>query len=77
MSIASMTGIEEHIKLLAGRMYEKEPVDGVLEAIVSQKTFSQANLILDEEMQFKEQLILQVIRLSLRLSGYLLIVYLM
>ena len=56
MSIASMTGIEEHIKLLAGRMYEKEPVDGVLEAIVSQKTFSQANLILDEEMQFKEQL---------------------
>ena len=56
MRIATMTGIDSHIKLLAGRMYENAPQDGVIEAIVSQKAFTSANLILDEKMEFREQL---------------------
>lgn len=55
MRIASMTGIDEHIKLLAGRMYDNAEKDGVIEAIVSQKTFVDANLILDEVMQFNDE----------------------
>ncbi len=55
MRIASMSGMDEHITLIAGRMYSKEPQDGVYEAIVSQKTYVNANLILDEEMQFNNE----------------------
>lgn len=56
MRIASMTGMDEHTKLLAGRMYDTSVKDGVIEAVVSQKTFVEANLILDEVMQFKDEL---------------------
>ncbi len=56
MRISSMTGIEDHIKLLAGRMYDTSVKDGVIEAIVSQKTFVDANLILDEVMEFKDEM---------------------
>lgn len=56
MKIASMTGLDEHITMLAGRMYSDKVNDGAYEAIVSQKTYVNANLLLDEKLQFKDQL---------------------
>lgn len=55
MRIASMSGLDEHVKLLAGRMYDGNVNDGTIEAVVSQKAFVDANLILDEVMQFKNE----------------------
>lgn len=56
MRVVSLTGIDEHINIMAGRMYSNDNKDGVFEAIVSQKTFVQANLILDEKMEFPNEL---------------------
>lgn len=56
MKVASMTGLDEHVSLLAGRMYSDKPdEDGVYEAIVSQKAFVMANLLLDEKLQFPKE----------------------
>lgn len=55
MRIAAMTGMDEHIKLLAGHMYDNSVKDGVIEAIVSQKAFVEANLILNEVIQFNDE----------------------
>ncbi len=55
MRIASLTGLENHVKLISGRMYSDKVTDGVFEAIVSQKAFVKANLILDEEMEFRDE----------------------
>lgn len=56
MKIATLSGIDNHINIISGRMYSDKAENGVLEAIVSQKTFVKANLILDEEMEFADEL---------------------
>ena len=45
--IGCLSGLEEHAKLLAGRMYEAR-TDGVVEAVVSQKALISLNLLPDE-----------------------------
>lgn len=55
MRIASMTGLDEHVSMLAGKMYSDKPQDGVIEAIVSQKAFVKANLLLDEQLEFRDE----------------------
>ena len=45
--LGCLSGLEDHAKLLAGRMYEAR-TDGVLEAVVSQKALISMNLLLDE-----------------------------
>ena len=55
MRIAAMTGIDEHVSILAGKMYSDKPQDGVIEAIVSQKAFVKANLLLDEKLEFRDE----------------------
>lgn len=49
LRLNTMTGLEEHIKLVAGRMYSTEPdEEGVIEAIVSQSALIQTPLLLDD-----------------------------
>ncbi len=49
-----LSGIEEHSRIIAGRMYQAQPVDGVIEVIVSQKALIAMNLMLDEVMTIEE-----------------------
>ena len=55
MRIATLGGIEDNLEIIAGKMYSSENVDGVYEAIMSQKAFVDANLILDEIVEFKDE----------------------
>ena len=49
-----LSGIEEHSRMLAGRMYSETPVDGVIEVIVSQKVLIEMNLIIDEVLEAED-----------------------
>jgi len=49
LRVSSMSGIKDHIKLVAGRMYASEiGEDGVIEAIVSENALIQTSLLLDD-----------------------------
>lgn len=51
MSIGYITGMEDHITIVAGRMYEKEAVsDDCIEVIVNQEALQQMDVLLDEEL---------------------------
>lgn len=52
--IGFLTGIEDHSKIINGRMYDSYNEDGVIEAIVSQKALIELNLLLDEELIIDE-----------------------
>lgn len=54
MRIASMSGIEEHISLLAGEMYSESGYtdDGCLEVLVSQSCLVSSRLLLGETVEF-------------------------
>lgn len=54
LRMGMLSGIEEHCHMLAGRMYSEQPVDGVVEVIVSQKALIELNLMLDEVLQVDE-----------------------
>ena len=55
LKIASMTGLEDHVEILSGKMYDSKPTsDGAYEAIVSQTMFLQNNFILNEEVEFNK-----------------------
>ena len=43
-----LTGIEEHSKIINGRMYNTAIEDGIIEVIVSEKALIELNLLLDE-----------------------------
>ena len=49
-----LSGIEEHSVMLAGRMYNDQPENGIIEVIVSQKALIELNLMLDEVLEVKE-----------------------
>lgn len=53
LRISTLSGIEDHVNIISGRMYSNEKVDGVYEAIVSQSMFFKYNYILDETVEFK------------------------
>lgn len=54
LKITSLTGLEDHCKVVAGRMFAKEAAeDGVLEAVVTEACFVEKNLLLDEVFSFR------------------------
>lgn len=48
MSVGMITGMEEHIELIAGRMYEDTGDENLIEVIVNQEALKQLNVLLDE-----------------------------
>ena len=47
--LGSLSGLPDHAVVISGRMYGDEPVNGVIEVVVSQKALIKSNLMLDEE----------------------------
>lgn len=52
--IGFLSGLEEHSKLLSGRMYQPSAETGVIEAVVSQKALIEMNLMLDEVLEVED-----------------------
>ena len=48
MSVGIITGMEERIELIAGRMYEDTGDENLIEVIVNQEALKQLNVLLDE-----------------------------
>lgn len=48
VSVGYITGMEEHITITAGRMYEETDDDDVIEVIVNQEALRQMDVLLDE-----------------------------
>ncbi|MBR6654477.1 MAG: hypothetical protein IKL27_07090, partial [Oscillospiraceae bacterium] len=49
-----LSGLEEHSKLLSGRMYQASVEDNVIEVVVSQKALIELNLMLDEVLEVED-----------------------
>lgn len=50
--IQSLTGVEENIEIIEGRMYSDTLQDGVLEVIVSKEEYNSNTIVLDKEYSF-------------------------
>ena len=48
MSVGYITGMQEHITITAGRMYEKADAEDMIEVIVNQEALQQMDVLLDE-----------------------------
>jgi putative ABC transport system permease protein len=46
--LGAISGLDEHVTITNGRMYAKEPVEGIYEVIVSQQAMQTLNLLLDK-----------------------------
>lgn len=46
--LGTISGLDEHVTITNGRMFAKEPVDGIYEVIVSQQAMKAMNLLLDK-----------------------------
>ncbi len=51
-NLSSMTDMEDHVKIVAGRMYSNELKDGKIEVIISEAAMVNLDVLLDEEIQF-------------------------
>src|SRR5690606_35373279 len=51
VKIEAMTGLEEHISIVHGRMFSTEKQDGIFEAIVTEEAMQKLDLRLDEVYQ--------------------------
>ncbi len=57
MSIAQLGQMEDHLELVAGRMYSAEPdADGIVDALISEKAMITLNLLLDDVLTMPELL---------------------
>ncbi len=56
VTIGSMTGIEDHLSLVAGRMYENSSQAGVFEAVVTEKAMQQKGFTVGSEIEIKTDL---------------------
>ena len=50
MMISSLTGLEEHAKVVSGRMYDPGKKEGCYEAVVTETAFVSLNLLIGDEM---------------------------
>jgi len=53
LSLSNMTGFSDHIQIISGRMYEPGLDDRLVEAVVSESTFIENDLILDDILEFR------------------------
>lgn len=51
---AALSGIEEHIRLIDGRMPSPQPVDGVYEALVVPEALNRLSMVLDQEFRIRD-----------------------
>jgi len=57
INIAQLSRMEEHLELVAGRMYSDGPgADGVVDAIISEKAMIELNLLLDDVITMQDLL---------------------
>ena len=54
-NLVMRSGLEEHVELISGRMPAKEPVDGVLEVLVIDRTLGDFETVLDTEFVIEEE----------------------
>ncbi len=70
ITIAQLSQMEDHLELVAGRMYSTEPdEDGVIDAIVSEKAMIELNLLLDDVITMQDLLDEAGQPLRLRVAG--------
>ena len=68
--VGSMSGLDEHIDILAGEMYASQPDEnGIYEAIVSEKAMIQLNLIMGDVVVMERMLDSAGQPLRLRITG--------
>ncbi len=49
--LGCLTGLQEHAKIVSGRMYSDVVEDGIIEVVVSQKALIKLNLLLNEVLE--------------------------
>lgn len=70
VSISSLSDIENHIKIVAGRMYENTPDEnGIYDAILSENAIIMQNLMLDDVLIFSQMLDEHGQPLKVRVAG--------
>lgn len=71
LRISCLTDLEEHVRLLSGRIYSEEGVDetGCLEAVISQAAMVETGLLLGETVEFRFLKDLQGNPLRLKVTG--------
>lgn len=70
LEIGFMTGLDDHIRLIAGTMFTDVPDEsGVYDVIVSQSMFIKHNLLLNEEFSLPNHLDFEGNPLMIRISG--------
>jgi len=70
LTVGSLTDLEQHIELVAGRMYSDQPgEDGVIDAILSEKAIITQNLMLDDVVTFPRVLDPDGEPLKIRVAG--------
>ena len=52
LSIGAIANLEEHVHIVSGEMFSNEPVNGVVEAIISEKGLVKQKLLLGETLEF-------------------------
>lgn len=70
MFISALSGLPEHAKLLSGRMYSDTMTeDGFIEAVISQAAMVDLNLLVGEELEFKDILLKDKNPVRIRIVG--------
>jgi putative ABC transport system permease protein len=64
VTLRSYSGLEEHIKLEDGRMPSKQPVDGVIEVLVTDQALSNFKTVLGTVFQLKDDKILGTVKVK-------------
>ena len=52
LSIGAITNLEEHVNIVSGEMFSNEPVNGIVEAVISEKGLVMQKLLLGETLEF-------------------------
>ena len=55
--LAYRSDLPKHVAITNGRMYADQPVDGIVEVVVSPRTFKDMNLLLDREYEVVSKLV--------------------
>lgn len=70
ISVASLAGLDEHATILTGSMYSDEMTeDGYIEAVMSQSAMVKFNLLVGEELEFKNLKYRNKNTLKIRITG--------
>ncbi len=54
--LEAFSGFEDHISIVAGRMYDPQPQDGVYEVVVTEQAFKELGLVLDDVFLLRDRI---------------------